>query len=76
MKGEIVIMEQNRIIAEVIVPEHANIDIEEKFEQLKNEGKMILAKRNVSIVKKPEITEAEKGIEWESIYNEVRADRF
>jgi hypothetical protein len=37
---------------------------------------MILSKRNETLVKKPQITEAEKKIEWESVYNEVRADRF
>jgi hypothetical protein len=46
------------------------------FEQLKREGKMILSKRNETLVKKPQITEMEKKIEWESVYNEVRADRF
>jgi antitoxin (DNA-binding transcriptional repressor) of toxin-antitoxin stability system len=73
---KIVVTEQDRIIAEIIVPEYTNIDIEKKFEQLKNEGKMTLAKRTESIVKKPKITEVERDIEWESIYNEVRADRF
>jgi antitoxin (DNA-binding transcriptional repressor) of toxin-antitoxin stability system len=73
---KIVVTEQDRIIAEIIVPEHTNIEIEKKFEQLSNEGKMILAKKDESIVKMPKITEAERDIDWESIYNEVRADRF
>jgi prevent-host-death family protein len=75
---KIIVTEHNRIIAEIIVPEkkNANISIKKKFEQLKKEGKMILSKRNETLVKKPQITEMEKKIEWESIYNEVRADRF
>jgi prevent-host-death family protein len=75
---KIIVTEHNRIIAEIIVPEKksAHISIEKKFEHLEREGKMILSKRNETLVKKPQITEAEKKIEWESIYNEVRADRF
>jgi prevent-host-death family protein len=75
---KIIVTEHNRIIAEIIVPEkkNTNISIEKKFEQLKGEGKMILSKRNETLAKKPEITEMEKKIEWESIYNEVRADGF
>jgi prevent-host-death family protein len=75
---KIIVTEHNRIIAEIIVPEkkNTNISIEKKFEQLKKEGKMILSKRNETLVKKPQITETEKKIEWESVYNDVRADRF
>ncbi|MDR1950008.1 MAG: type II toxin-antitoxin system prevent-host-death family antitoxin [Spirochaetaceae bacterium] len=74
----VIVTEHNRIIAEIVVPEKKNIEvnIERKFEQLKKSGRMILAKRNVSLAKKPEITEIEKEVDWESIYNEVRADRF
>ncbi|MDR1230412.1 MAG: type II toxin-antitoxin system prevent-host-death family antitoxin [Spirochaetaceae bacterium] len=75
---KVTVMEHNRIIAEIIVPEkkNTNTSIEEKFEQLKREGKMILSKQNETLVKKPYITEEEKKIKWESIYNDVRADRF
>jgi prevent-host-death family protein len=68
---KIIVTEHNRIIAEIIVPEkkNTNISIEEKFEQLKREGKMILAKRNETLVEKPQITEMEKKLEWESIYS-------
>jgi prevent-host-death family protein len=41
---KVIVTEHNRIIAEIIVPEKKNTSIEEKFEQLKREGKMILAK--------------------------------
>ncbi|MDR1129042.1 MAG: type II toxin-antitoxin system prevent-host-death family antitoxin, partial [Treponema sp.] len=49
---KIIVTEHNRIIAEIIVPEkkNANISIEKKFEQLKKEGKMILSKRNETLV--------------------------
>jgi antitoxin (DNA-binding transcriptional repressor) of toxin-antitoxin stability system len=75
---KIIVTEHNRIIAEIIVPEkkNTNTSIEKKFEQLRREGKMILSKRNETLVKKPQITETEKKIEWESVYNDVRADRF
>jgi antitoxin (DNA-binding transcriptional repressor) of toxin-antitoxin stability system len=75
---KIIITEHDRIIAEIIVPEkkNTNMSIEEKFEQLNREGKMILSKRNETVLRKPQITEVEKKIKWESIYNEVRADRF
>jgi prevent-host-death family protein len=73
---KIIVTEHNRIIAEIIVPEKKNTNesIEKKFEQLKREGKMILSRRNETLVKKPQITE--KKIEWESVYNDVRSDRF
>jgi antitoxin (DNA-binding transcriptional repressor) of toxin-antitoxin stability system len=73
---KIIVTEHDTIIAEIIVPENKNLNTAKKFEQLKNEGRMILSKKNGSLVKKPKITEAERDIEWESIYNEVRADRF
>jgi antitoxin (DNA-binding transcriptional repressor) of toxin-antitoxin stability system len=75
---KIIVTEHNRIIAEIIVPEkeNTNVSIGKKFEQLKREGKMILSKRNKTLVKKPQITEMEKKIEWESVYNELRSDRF
>jgi antitoxin (DNA-binding transcriptional repressor) of toxin-antitoxin stability system len=75
---KIIVTEHNRIIAEIIVPEkkNTNTGIEKKFEQLKREGKMILSKRNETLVKKPQITEMEKQIEWESVYDDIRADRF
>jgi prevent-host-death family protein len=62
---KIIVTEHNRIIAEIIVPEkkNTNISIEEKFEQLKREEKMTLAKRNETLVEKPQITEVEKKIE-------------
>jgi prevent-host-death family protein len=74
----VIVTEHNKIIAEISVPGKKNkvVTIEGKFEQLKKTGRMILAKRNVSLAKKPKITEIEKEIDWESIYNEVRADRF
>jgi antitoxin (DNA-binding transcriptional repressor) of toxin-antitoxin stability system len=73
---KIAVTEHDRIIAEIIVPEKENMSIERKFEQLEREGKMILSKRNETLAKKPQITEVEKNIEWESIYNEMREDRF
>jgi antitoxin (DNA-binding transcriptional repressor) of toxin-antitoxin stability system len=74
----VIVTEHNRIIAEIILPEKKSVEvnIEKKFDQLKKSGRMIPAKRNVSLTKKPKITEIEKGINWEYIYHEVRADRL
>ncbi|MDR1100722.1 MAG: type II toxin-antitoxin system prevent-host-death family antitoxin [Treponema sp.] len=50
---KIIATEHNRIIAEIIVPEKKNTNksIEKNFEQLKREGKMILSRRNETLVK-------------------------
>ncbi|GHV31907.1 hypothetical protein AGMMS4952_21400 [Spirochaetia bacterium] len=73
-----VVTEHNRIIAEIVEPEGqgTDADIEQKLQQLSREGEVILAKRNKSVAQKPVLTDVEKSIDWETIYNEVRADRF
>jgi hypothetical protein len=47
--------------------------IEQKLQQLSREGEIILAKRNKSRVSLPETRET---LDWETVYNEVRSDRF
>jgi prevent-host-death family protein len=74
---KVIITEHNRIIAEIVVPEKSDgkefSSIKKKLEQLSREGEIILAKRNKSYVKIPETNEK---LDWETIYNEVRADRI
>jgi antitoxin (DNA-binding transcriptional repressor) of toxin-antitoxin stability system len=74
---KVVITEHNKIIAEITVPlkedEHKISSIEKKLEQLSKDGEIILAKRNKSYVRIPEVNE---NLDWEIIYNEVRADRL
>jgi pyruvate-formate lyase len=48
---------------------------EEKCSKLVKEGRMITA-RNIMPLQMPKITEKEKNIDWEKIYNETREDRF
>jgi antitoxin (DNA-binding transcriptional repressor) of toxin-antitoxin stability system len=73
---KVVITEHNKIIAEITVPNKNNEDeilsFKKKLEQLSNDGEIILAKRNKSYVKIPETKEK---LNWEIIYNDVRADR-
>jgi prevent-host-death family protein len=71
----VVVTEHNRIIAEIVEPERQETDtvIEQKLQQLSREGEIILAKRNKSLVSLPETKET---LDWETVYNEVRADRF
>jgi prevent-host-death family protein len=74
---KVVVTEHNKIIAKIIVPEKNDGEgvssVEKKLEQLSKEGEIILAKRNKSYVKIPETKEK---LDWETIYNEVRADRL
>jgi antitoxin (DNA-binding transcriptional repressor) of toxin-antitoxin stability system len=74
---KVVITEHNKIIAEITLPEKNNgkeiVSIEKKLKQLSREGEIVLAKRNKSCVTIPDTTEK---LDWESVYNEVRADRI
>ncbi|MDR2184704.1 MAG: type II toxin-antitoxin system prevent-host-death family antitoxin [Treponema sp.] len=72
---KVIITEHNKIIAELSVPakRDAISTFEQKLIQLNMEGKVILAKRNISLVKKPKITEK---LDYESILNEIRSDRI
>jgi prevent-host-death family protein len=71
----VLVTEHNRIIAEIVEPEQqeADTEIEQKLLQLSREGEVILAKRNKSRVSLPETKET---LDWETVYNEVRSDRF
>jgi antitoxin (DNA-binding transcriptional repressor) of toxin-antitoxin stability system len=71
------IIEEGQAIADIILPNNdpPKKTAEEKFCQLTEEGRMIPAK-NKKILEMPKITEKEKNIDWEKIYNETRTDRF
>jgi antitoxin (DNA-binding transcriptional repressor) of toxin-antitoxin stability system len=76
-KGEkIRIVEEGKAIADIILPDNDSQKsmVEDKFSLLIKEGRMIPAK-NTRVLKMPKITEKERNIDWESIYNETRADR-
>jgi prevent-host-death family protein len=74
---KVVITEHNKIIAEISVPagegEDNILSVEKRLEELSKEGEIILAKRNKSYARLPETKES---IDWEKIYNEIRADRL
>ena len=75
-EGEkVIITEHNKIIAQISVPpkEKKLVSIEEQLRKSSKEGHIILAKRSNSCVKLPKITEK---LNWESVYNEIRADRI
>jgi antitoxin (DNA-binding transcriptional repressor) of toxin-antitoxin stability system len=72
---KVIVTEHNKIIAEISTPERKNAisTFEQKLLQLSKEGDVILAKRNVSLTKKPKKVEP---LEYESILDEIRADRI
>jgi antitoxin (DNA-binding transcriptional repressor) of toxin-antitoxin stability system len=72
---KVIITEHNKIIAELSIPAQKDTTstFEQKLMQLSKEGKIILAKRNVSLVKKPKITEK---LDYQSVLNEIRSDRI
>jgi antitoxin (DNA-binding transcriptional repressor) of toxin-antitoxin stability system len=71
---KVIITEHNKIIAELSVPakKDALSTFEQKLIQLHKEGKVILAKRNSSLVKKPKI---EEKLDYEPVLDEIRSDR-
>jgi prevent-host-death family protein len=71
---KVIVTEHNKIIAEITVPEQKKdeIQIEQKLIELSKAGDIILAKRAKSYAKLPETKEK---LDWESVYNEIRADR-
>ena len=74
-EGEpVYITEHNKIIAEINTPKKMKNQnsIEEKIKQLSREGEVIPAKSNNSGLELPKINEK---LDWESVYNEIRADR-
>ena len=72
---KVIITEHDTIIAQISVPEkEENLStIEEKLLRLGREGDIIPAKRNKSCVKLPQIKEK---LHWETVYDEIRADRI
>jgi len=72
---KVIITEHDIIIAQISVPEKDEIPgiIEEKLLRLSREGDIIPAKRNKSCVRLPEIKEK---LDWETVYDEIRADRI
>ncbi|AEF86420.1 conserved hypothetical protein [Treponema primitia ZAS-2] len=72
---KVIITEHNKIIAELSVPaqKDAISTFEQKLVQLSEEGKVILAKRTISLVKKPRIKEK---LDYISVLNEIRSDRI
>ena len=71
---KVIITEHDKIIAELSVPVKKDkvSTFEQKLIKLHKEGKVILAKRNTSSVKKPKIKEK---LDYESVLNEIRTDR-
>lgn len=71
-QGEkVVITEHNRVIAEISFPKGdiSNSDIEIELEKLIAAGKLIKAKRNISMQLE---SETPIGVDWISIYKENR----
>jgi antitoxin (DNA-binding transcriptional repressor) of toxin-antitoxin stability system len=71
------IVEGGQAIADIMLPDndYQKSGVEEKFSPLVKEGRMIPSK-NSKLLTMPKITEKEKNIDWEGIYNETRSDRF
>jgi len=71
----VIITEHNRIIAELSLPksEQKENSVQEQLEKLKAEGKVVLAKRNISLAQLPS---ASPRVEWKEIYSSTREDRY
>ena len=71
---KVIITEHNRIIAELRAPQNEEklSTIEEKLARLSKEGLITLAKRRDSCVK---LSKIEENLNWEKVYNEIRAER-
>jgi prevent-host-death family protein len=70
---KVIITEHNKIIAEISIPKENFTSIEEKLIKLSKDGDIIPAKRKEPCVGLPKI---EEKLNWETIYNEIRAERF
>jgi antitoxin (DNA-binding transcriptional repressor) of toxin-antitoxin stability system len=71
---KVIVTEHDKVIAEINVPEIEDkyISIREKMRELSKEGDIILAKRTKNCVK---LQKPKEKLDWESVYNEIRADR-
>jgi antitoxin (DNA-binding transcriptional repressor) of toxin-antitoxin stability system len=70
----VVITEHSRIIAEISLPHSVQeSSVWNEFQQLADDGKMLLAKRQTSCVPLPDTKEK---IDWWSEYEDMREDRI
>jgi antitoxin (DNA-binding transcriptional repressor) of toxin-antitoxin stability system len=76
--GEVVLIkEHNRIIAEISLPkilEDINLQVNDYLKKTSEEGKIIRAKRQNTIVNN--LPDNKANTNWESIYYESKEDRF
>jgi antitoxin (DNA-binding transcriptional repressor) of toxin-antitoxin stability system len=70
------IVEEGKAIADIILPDNdsSKSSIEEKLNELIKEGRIIPAKSH-KLLKMPVITERDKNLDWENIYDDTRSDR-
>jgi len=71
----VIVTEHNKVIAEISVPKIKGKigSVEEKMIKLSMEGDIILAKSKKTNLKLPVIKEK---LDWETVYDEIRADRL
>jgi antitoxin (DNA-binding transcriptional repressor) of toxin-antitoxin stability system len=71
---KVLITEHNKIIAEISLPEEGQgpSEIEESLKKLISMGKLLKAKRNSTLGK---LQKNKVKIDWESIYQDTRAER-
>ncbi|GAB1482768.1 hypothetical protein MASR2M78_15840 [Treponema sp.] len=70
----VIITEHNKIIAEISLPkeELGEDHIELELLKLEKEGKLIKAKRNISLT---QLSDTSTPVDWKKIYDETREDR-
>ncbi len=71
----VIITEHNKIIAELSLPrtESKESSVEQELQKLKDSGKVILAKRNISLAQLPS---SSVEVDWKGIYSSSREDRY
>ena len=71
----VLITEHNKIIAQISLPreEPLPFSAEEILERLAQEGKIIRAKRNLSLASS---RVSSRAVDWKSVYQDARSDRF
>lgn len=72
---KVIITEHNKIIAEISLPkeESGNNQIENELLKLETEGKLIKARRNISLT---QLSNSKNTVDWKEIYKKTREERY
>jgi len=72
---KVIITEHNKIIAEISLPkeEIGNNQFENDLLKLEKEGKLVKAKRNISLT---QLSVSIDNVDWKEIYKKTREERY